>query len=129
MFRAARPAQPSLMRRVLAALSFDSAQLTPAFGLRSGAPAATRQILYSAEGYDLDLRVAAQNGKVAVSGQVLGEAAGPGSVIIENDTEQAQATLNDLCEFTLPNVPAGVYTLRLQLSGLEVEIPNLELQA
>jgi hypothetical protein len=128
MFRAARPEKPSLARRVLAALSFDSAQRTPAYGLRSGATAAARQMLFNAEGYDLDLRVATKNGQIAVSGQVLGDDCA-GSVALENETVSVQTALNDLCEFTLPPVPSGVYTLRLRLSGLEVEIPNLELNA
>jgi hypothetical protein len=129
MFRAARPAQPSLTRRVLAALSFDSSQLTPAFGLRSGAPAATRQILYSAEGYDLDLRVTLNGGQATVSGQVLGVDCAAASVTLENETASARAELNALCEFTLASVPPGVYTMRLKTGDLEIEIPQLELNA
>ena len=54
--RAARDTSPSLTRRILAALSFDSLQMSPAYGVRSG-QAAARQLLYSAGENDLDLRV------------------------------------------------------------------------
>jgi anti-sigma factor RsiW len=56
MFRQRAEAKPSLVRRVLAALSFDSAQVAPAYGVRSG-QATARQMLYSAGDNDLDLRV------------------------------------------------------------------------
>ena len=127
MFRAARPAQPSLVRRVLAALSFDSATLTPAYGLRSGAPAATRQILYSAEGYDLDLRVTVNGAQATLAGQVLGADCANAKVVLQNAATQTQTTLNDLSEFTLSAVPCGVYTLHLHIAGLELEIPDLTL--
>jgi hypothetical protein len=124
-------AAPSLVRRVLAALSFDSMSLTPAYGVRSG-QAATRQMLYSTGENELDLRVTPGEDALVVSGQVLGrdecegglvhlEAAGAG--------EAATARLNQLCEFRLPPVAPGSYTLRLRLNDLEIEIPEFELRA
>src|SRR4051812_30297858 len=47
--------EPSLSKRIAAALSFDSFQMSPAYGVRSGQTQA-RQLLYSAGEYDLDLR-------------------------------------------------------------------------
>src|SRR5689334_6755971 len=48
--------RPSVARRLIAALSFDSLTTAPAFGVRSGR-AASRQLVYSVGGNDIDLRV------------------------------------------------------------------------
>jgi anti-sigma factor RsiW len=120
----------SIVKRVLAALNFDSASLTPAYGVRSG-QTSTRQLLYSTGENDLDLRVTPGEEAWIVSGQVLGreECAG-GEVSLESAAGSAAETrLNELCEFTLPPVAEGSYTLRLRLSDLEIEIPEFELRA
>lgn len=123
----AASAKPSVVRRVLAALSFDSMDLSPAFGVRSGQPSA-RQLLYSAGENDLDLRITPDNEAWVVSGQVLGQCTG-GRIELAGVTDQATAVLNDLCEFTLPPLPTGSYTLRLHLIDTEIEIPEFELKA
>jgi hypothetical protein len=120
--------QPSLMRRVLAALSFDSMQLAPAHGVRSGA-ASARQLLYNAGEHDLDLRVATKDESWVVSGQVLGEGCTGGEVLLQGAPGHAIATLNELCEFALPPVPSGSYTLRVRFNDVEVEVRGLELRA
>jgi anti-sigma factor RsiW len=130
LFRARRPeseAAPGLLRRLVASLTFDSSTLTPAFGVRSGQAAPARQLLFSAGDFDVDLRLAAGREGWTVSGQVLGPCAG-GEVEVAGP-QAARAGLNDLCEFTLPPVPEGVYTLRLRVGGVEVEIPELSLRA
>jgi hypothetical protein len=119
---------PGVLRRVLAALTFDSSTLTPAFGVRSGQAAPARQLLFSAGDFDVDLRLAPGGEGWTVSGQVLGPCEG-GEVEVAAGDEQARAGLNDLCEFTLPPVPEGVYTLRLRVGAVEVEIPELSLRA
>jgi anti-sigma factor RsiW len=128
MFRQRAEAKPSLVRRVLAALSFDSAQVAPAYGVRSG-QATARQMLYSAGDNDLDLRVQPSGDAWVVSGQVLGECAAGGRVELAGADTEIAGELNELCEFTLAAVPSGSYTLRLRLSEVEVEIPELHLRA
>ncbi len=118
----------SLLRRVIAQLSFDSINLAPAFGVRSG-QAASRQLLYSAEENDVDLRITAQDDKWVVAGQVLGQHCDGGQVEIQGEPGSAAASLNDLCEFKLPAVSPGSYTLRLRLTNLEVVVTQLELRA
>jgi hypothetical protein len=126
---AGREPSPGLLRRVVAALTFDSSNLTPAFGVRSGLASPARQLLFSAGDFDVDLRLAAGGEGWTVSGQVLGPCAG-GVVEVEGaGGGVARAPLNDLCEFTLPPVPEGVYTLRLRVDQVEVEIPELSLRA
>jgi hypothetical protein len=119
--------EPSLVKRILAVLSFDSLQMSPAFGVRSGyAPA--RQLLFVAGEYDLDLRITQSGETWNVSGQVFGEECVGGKIELEGETAIA-ADLNNQCEFTMAAVPAGSYQLRLRLPNLEVEIPQLELRA
>ena len=128
---AARPRRAGLLRRVVAALSFDSGALRPAFGVRSGQATSSRQLLFSAGGVDVDLRLAPGEEGWAISGQVLGECAGGWAELggAEESGEAARAELNELCEFALPAVPAGSYTLRLRLDDLLVEIPDVNLRA
>lgn len=130
MFRSRVPqSEPSLVRRVLAALNFDSTTLTPAYGVRSG-QATARQMLYSAGDNDLDLRVQPSGEAWVVSGQVLGECTGGRVELLGSTAEVAAAAeLNELCEFTLPAVTSGSYKLRLRLNDVEVEIPELQLRA
>lgn len=123
---------PGLLRRIVAALAFDSSSRTPAFGVRSGQTAPARQLLFGAGDFDVDLRLAAGEEGWTVSGQVLGPCAGGRVEAFASGALQeaaARASLNDLCEFTLPPVPEGVYALRLRLNDTEIEIPELSLKA
>ncbi|HEY0378858.1 MAG TPA: hypothetical protein VGC87_18230 [Pyrinomonadaceae bacterium] len=130
--RAARDASasPSLARRILAALSFDSLQMSPAYGVRSG-QAAARQLLYSAGENDLDLRVTQSGEEWVVAGQLLGaDCEGrEGSVELQGADRTSRAELNGQCEFRLPAVTSGSYTLRVRLGDELIEIPELELKA
>ena len=132
MFRARRPQgaeEPGLLRRLVAALTFDSNSLQPAFGVRSGQAAPARQMLFSAGDLDVDVRLAAGGDGWTVSGQVLGACEGGEVELVSEGSTAARASLNELCEFTLPAVAEGVYTLRLRLDDAEVEIPELSLKA
>ena len=119
-------ATPSMLRRLVASLSFDSLSAEPAFGFRSG-QAATRQLIFSAEDIDLDLRIAPLGDRWNVSGQVLGTECGGGEVQMQSETANESAGLNDVCEFNLAPVTSGSYRLRLRLEDVEIEVPQLEL--
>ncbi|MCG8350807.1 MAG: hypothetical protein MI924_23800 [Chloroflexales bacterium] len=120
----ADPQAPSLLRRVMAMLSFDSAQAPLMMGVRSGY-LATRQMLFNAEERDLDLRISAAGTLWAVSGQVLGVRAG-GHVELQDGSRAVQADLNDLSEFALPPVPPGNYTLTLRQNDVEIMVTDLD---
>ncbi|HYJ47793.1 MAG TPA: hypothetical protein VEV81_14345 [Pyrinomonadaceae bacterium] len=120
--------EPSLVKRLVAALSFDSFQMSPAYGVRSG-QAQARQLLYTAGNYDLDLRVTQAGEAWNLSGQVLGEECPGGHIEITGESATVRADLNEQCEFSLSSLPAGNYQLRLRWKELEVEIPRLELKA
>lgn len=126
----ARKPEKSLARKILAALSFDSAEMTPALGVRSGASSESRQLLYRAGNTDLDIRVASQDNCWVVSGQVLGtEDLSEGSIELEGGEARVSSQLNDLSEFSLPPVPTGSYTLRLRLINMDIEVPGFNLGA
>jgi hypothetical protein len=126
--RAVAHQAPSFVERIVAALSFDSLQMRPAYGVRSG-QAAARQLLYSAGENDIDLRVAPSGEEWVVSGQVLGTDCAGGEIELKGALGEARAALNEQCEFRLPPVPSGTYSLRLRLTNTEVEVPELQLRA
>ena len=118
------------LRRIIATLIFDSRNSGPAFGMRS-LHTASRQLLYSAQQTDLDLRITIQNEECIVAGQVIRDDAGgrgSGRVEISGPTGSAEASLNELFEFTLPAIPVGNYSLRVRMVDVEIEIPELELK-
>ncbi len=118
--------QPPL-RRIVATLIFDSRHTGPAFGVRS-LHTASRQLLYSAQQTDLDLRITIQNEECVIAGQVIRDSCAGGLVEISGATGSAEASLNELCEFTLPAIPVGNYSLKVRMADVEIEIPELELK-
>jgi hypothetical protein len=115
---------PSFVKRVVAALDFDSLTMAPAFGLRSQA-GGDRQLIYSTETADIEVRVSPEN---EVEGQILGATNCENrDVNLEGASFSASAKLNELCEFSFGFVPAGTYKLTVHLPDLLVETPQLEL--
>jgi hypothetical protein len=130
---AATGATSGLLRRLVATLGFDSAGLAPeAAGVRSGAAAgglpAPRQMLFTAEGRDIDLRIAAAaDGRHwQLSGQVLGPDE-QGTAVLRWGEHVTEAAWNELAEFRFDAVPAGTCTLTLRAADWELELPPLDL--
>ena len=117
----------SPLRRIVAILTFDSRNPGPVFGVRS-LPTASRQMLYSAEESDLELRITVQNDECILAGQVIGEGWAGGHVEILGVAGRSEATLNDVCEFKLPPIPVGNYSLTVRMLDRQIEIPELELK-
>jgi hypothetical protein len=118
--------KPSLVARVLAFLAFDSLTMAPGFGLRSGTGVG-RQLIYSSEVADIDLRVSPQSGQWEIAGQILGSSHSEGEVNLESDDFSAAAKLNELSEFVFQSVPRGTYKMFFHLPDVEIETPPLEL--
>ncbi|HEX5688125.1 MAG TPA: carboxypeptidase-like regulatory domain-containing protein [Ideonella sp.] len=118
----------ALRQRVLAVLSFDSwAQSPLAAGLRSTG-SATRQLVFSAEGRDIDLRISPAGECFTVTGQVLGPDDN-GAVALASEQPPAtvyEAPLDALGEFRLADVAPGRYQLSLLLAGHEIVLPPFE---
>jgi hypothetical protein len=118
--------EPSFKASVVASLTFDSLTTKPAFGLRSGASAG-RQLVYSTERADIDLRVSPQSGEWEIAGQILGSSQSGGKVNLESENFSASTDLNELAEFDFQSVPGGIYRMFVHLPDLEIEIPPLQL--
>jgi anti-sigma factor RsiW len=123
-------ARPSLRQRIAAVLSFDSAATPLAFGMRGGM-AGERQLLFNAGQLDVDLRIAPSAASLpggqagwALSGQILGVDGGR-RIELRGPAGTATAPINALGEFALPPVPAGEYTLTLQLAEIDLDLPVL----
>jgi hypothetical protein len=121
------PRAVGLRQRLSALLSFDSANLIPdAAGVRSTG-GGTRQVLFSAEGRDIDLRI----GPSAAAGwQLSGQVLGPddkGSVEMQCGDFHALVDWNDLSEFHFEGVPEGACRLTLRTNDWELELPDVQI--
>ena len=121
-------AAPGLLQRLVATLTFDSAGLDPlAAGLRAES-APMRQLLYAADGRDIDLRIATtDDGRhFVVSGQVLGPDEAGVAVLSAADGELT-AAWNELSEFHFDAVGPGSCQLTLRTGDWEILLPPLHL--
>ena len=138
LWRAAPPsplqvAAGSLLKRVMAVLTFDSwGAGAPAFGVR-GVPSATRHLLFSARGRDIDLRITPSADRFALAGQILGpdesgmiELAGVPAAGGPQAAPRSTA-LDPLGEFRLEGIASGAYVLTLRLGEEEIVLPPIDL--
>jgi hypothetical protein len=114
---------PSLIQKVVAALSFDSATFAPAYGVRSGTTSQSRQMIFNAGEHDIDLRITSHGNEWIIAGQILGRA--EGYVELKGMNVSLKAELNELCEFRLPPVKEGNYKLYLMFDDAEIELPEI----
>ena len=121
------PERHTPLRHIIAILTFDSRHAGPAYGIRS-LRSVSRQLLYSAQETDLDLRITVQNDECIVAGQIIRADCVGGQVEISGAAGSATASLNEICEFTLPAIPLGYYSLRVNMPDVQIEIPELELK-
>lgn len=126
------------LQRWLAVLAFDSWAAAPvAAGMRA-LPSEVRQLLYTADGCDIDLRVAPRGAAAvvatdfALSGQLLGpftegriEITGMGG----DGAGQPDARVvpvQPLGEFHVEGLHAGSYRITVRLGDTEIELPLLD---
>ena len=133
LWRAPAPGLAQVARAALnhitAVLSFDSWK-TPALasGMRS-LRSPTRQLLFSASGRDIDLRITVLGAGYAVAGQILGpdESGQVELARLDTGAEPArQAALDALGEFRIEGLAPGSYALTLQLGGDEIVLPPID---
>lgn len=125
--RQAEPGAPlaGLRRRLSALLDFDSAT-SAAAGLRSGGDG-MRQLLFSAEGRDVDLRIAAHGGtRCRISGQILGPDEA-GVALLTCGDFQAETAWNELSEFSFEDVPPGRCRITLRSTEWELVLPDMDI--
>lgn len=130
--RAQRAATPSLLQRVLASLAFDSAGVQlQAQGVR-GSALTTRQMLFSTDGRDIDLRIAPAEGSLGRPGGpwvIFGQLLSPdraGVVELTCGQDVRQVELDEMLEFRFDRVPGGPVRLAFHLADRVIELPALE---
>lgn len=113
----------SFGKRLLAVLAFDDWQtaLNERFTFSD-----TRQLLYKAEKYDIDLRLNFIGDKCQLSGQILPDCKGATIEIISENIRE-KTGLNEDCEFVFPLVSQNVYDLHIHFKDFFIEIPNFSL--
>lgn len=125
----AAPAAAGVLQRWRAALRLDSAASGPlALGLRASGTAQTRQLLFSAEGRDIDLRAEPlPDRQWRISGQVLGPDTQGWAELRCGEAPLQQVAWSELAEFEFAPVPAGKCVLSLRSDGWQIDIPPFEL--
>jgi hypothetical protein len=121
------PATPAPLPRIIAVLTFDSRAAGPAFGMRS-IRTASRQLLYTAQETALDLRVTVENEECSLAGQIIRDNCAGAQIELSGVTGTVTTELNELCEFSFSAIPLGMYSLRVRMPDVEIEIPELELK-
>jgi len=123
--------QPSLIKKIVAALSIDLSAGRPALAERSaGAAAKGRQMLFEAEGVSIDIRISggAKGKRFDLQGQLLGELVAS-TVELSGPDFNAVETVGELSDFGFKNVPAGTYDLTIRTTdGTEIIIPGLAVE-
>ena len=119
-------AMQRVLRQVAARLSFDSWN-APALAAGLRAPrSATRHLLYSAEGRDIDLRITPSGATFTLAGQILGpDETGLVELAPTGRSAPLQAAIDTLGEFRIESVAAGDYALTLRLGTDEIALPVL----
>jgi len=120
------PQAPGLLRRIHALLSVDS-WATPLPALRSGA-AAARQLLFTTELRDIDLRILPGESGWTLEGQVLGPADAASLNLQRDGGQLALLELDELGAFHIGGLPDGSYELVFYFQDERVELPALDVR-
>lgn len=125
-----------LVEQVSARLVSDSYVSPSVVGIRGGV-SPTRQVLYSAESLDVDLRVETESSGMALIGQVLPtggvlDGVAEAEVWLERRDGTAEEPTrskpaNAYGEFSFTGLPAGQYDLRVRTRDREVTLQGLQL--
>lgn len=115
------------VRLVRGVLRFDSTATSPlALGMRSSG-SAVRQWLFGADGHDVDLRAQPVAGAVRLAGQLLGPGQGGVAHLESPQWPLSEVPIDDEGGFDFGVLPPGRYQVVLQLDGLRIELPAIEL--
>jgi hypothetical protein len=117
LFRPGRRDTHDALERPASRLRFDSDD------------ALTRQLIYEAGPFDLELHIAVARGGWGVSGHVIGQTdAISGEVRLIGPRASVRSALTEMLEFTLRQVPPGCYRLEVLVGDTtQVEVDSLKL--
>ncbi len=118
-----------IIKHFVASLSFDSAVTPLLAGARNAVSAENRQFVYTTDFGDVALDLSGTGEQLTVSGQLFLDDADGNLLIqlVQNDTEIAQATADELGEFQLDAIPAGIYDVIASSDAFDVELQQVPL--
>jgi hypothetical protein len=126
---------PGFLERALATLTFDSG-LRPAVGARSvGGQGTRRQLIYSADALDIAINFwpRARDKNLDIEGQILPrddqEPESFSVQLLQDETELAMTTTDELGGFSFESIMPGVYTAIFSTDQIEVSIGPVDLTA
>lgn len=125
-----QPQSASVLQRLQALLSFDSLHEL-ALGVRHVGASPVRQLLFTAPGCDVDLRIERlpgdPPGRVRLTGQLLGPKPEV-QALLSVGGAQWQAHCDELSEFRFDDVPAGATALQLRGETWSLALPLFDTQ-
>ena len=86
----------------------------------------SRQLLYRADGFDIDLRIEFVGERCIVAGQVFPECPGA-ELTLCSESLSVRAPLNEIGEFTFDPVETGDYSLRIKNNEVDLVIDYIPL--
>lgn len=116
----------TVLQRLQAVLRLDSGTGSLAFGVRGG-QGNSRQLLFSAGPYEIDLRLRPDNRGWELMGQLLGDA-DTGIVRLTDGQQMFISDINIMGEFMFSAVPGGTYSLIVATGNVELEINDVDLE-
>ncbi len=116
--------------RLPAQLVFDSWQHAPLAAMRGASQA--QQLLFTAEGLDIDLQVSQGPASATVRGQILGNEpadAQPTAMVVLQAGKEVVATAEPdrLGQFVFRSIPAGTYEIHIEYEQNDIAIDGLHL--
>ncbi len=128
---------PSVFRRLLATLTFDSRAQFAAAGVRSAAAEGQqRQLIYDTALAEiaLNLQPGPQDQRLTLIGQIFPKGDLPPRgfsiqlVAADGYSEAGYAASNELGEFTVESLPPGQYAIFIMTAGFEIVLPDVSLR-
>ncbi|HQU81873.1 MAG TPA: hypothetical protein PKY59_02035 [Pyrinomonadaceae bacterium] len=123
-----QPIKESFAKKIFAILAFDDWQtaLNERFTFSD-----TRQLLYKADEYDIDLRLNFIGDKCQLSGQILPDCENATLELIASKSKEIIeiAETSEFCEFSFSIVSKDIYDLRIYLKDFFIEISDISLLA
>lgn len=86
----------------------------------------SRQLLYNADGFDIDLRIELCGGRCRVAGQIFPDFS-DAEVTLSNGGLSTTVAINATGEFAFDAVETGDYSLRIFSSDIDITIENIPL--
>ena len=117
------PARESVVSKLFGRLIFDDWQTATSERL---AFSDTRQMLFRAGEFDVDLRFDLSGEKCLIAGQIFSDENLSGGAVEVSSAEKTWiASLNEFGEFVFPPLPAGNFTFRISVAETVFEIADV----